>query len=47
MSTYSVADIVSALDQFHQVVQQAICDGTILTIMKREKKAMVGDSMAG
>jgi hypothetical protein len=46
MSTTSAADIISALDGFQKIVQQGIRDGTVLDVMKRERKAIVGGAIA-
>ena len=46
MSTLSAANIISGLDRLDQTVWQAIHNGTILTVMKKEKCATVRGSVA-
>ena len=46
MSSYSVSEIASSLDRLEQTVRRALEDGTILKVMKKEKKTMVGGFVA-
>jgi hypothetical protein len=41
MSTHSTAEILSTLTHFDQIIRQGLRDGTVLTVMKKEKHAMV------
>ena len=41
MPALSAAEIAAALDWFDQTVREAIRDGTVMTMMRTERQAMV------